>query len=234
MFNKSLVCGSVATALAFSVSTVQAQNQLVNGSFEDAGGFNAGNPIGLSGVGLGWASNFGGAAPNQSDMSSSADYPQDGSYALLAVNAPGNAWNPQGDYQIIANSSVGSSWSASLWALTDTGLLGAASAGTGPVDFQIQFLNGSLGNISTVETGWSAITANDTWQQYTIGGVVPAGTQYISAYVMAMIGPGASGPVNVYFDNASLTVAPAPEPTTLALAGLGGVAALSLIRRRKN
>jgi PEP-CTERM motif len=235
VFNKVLVCGSVAAVLAFSVSTVQAQNLLVNGSFENSSQFNAGNPIPLAGVGLGWASNFGGAAPVQSDMTSSPDSPLDGNFALLAQNAPGNAWNPQGDYQIIANSSVGSTWSASIWALTDTGVLGAATAGTGPVDFQIQFLDSNFtNNLSTVETGWSAIDKNDTWQQYSVSGVVPAGTAYIAVYAMAMIGPGATGPVNVYFDNGNLSVAPAPEPTTLALAGLGGAAALSLIRRRKS
>ena len=238
VFNKVLVCGSVAAALAISASTMQAQNLLTDPGFESATGFVTGTgsngSITNTEVGLGWDNNFGGAAQGRNDMSSSADSPYSGSYTMLAQNAPGNAWNPQGSYQVIANSSVGSSWSASIWALTDTGPLGAAVAGTGLVDFQIQFINSTWGNISTIETGWSAIAANDTWQQFTVGGVVPAGTQYISVYDMAMIGPGASGPVNVFFDENSLTVAPAPEPTTLALAGLGCAAALSLIRRRKS
>jgi len=239
MFHKILGCSTVAAALALSASTTQAQNLLVNGSFENAAQFNAGNPIVLAGVGQGWSSSFGGAAPVQSDMASvPAASPQNGNYALLAQNAPGNAWNPQGTYQLIANSSVGATWSASIYALTDTGMLGGQFAGAGPVDYQVQFFDSSLANLAgtTVETGWSAIAANNVWQQYTIGGVVPAGTSYIAVYVMAMIGaaPQPTGPVNVFFDNASLTVTPVPEPTTLALAGLGGVAALSLIRRRNS
>jgi hypothetical protein len=236
--NKIIGCGSVAVALALSASTTQAQNLLTDPGFESATGFVTGTgsngSITNAQVGLGWDNNFGGSAQDRNGMSSSADSPNSGSYAMLAANAPGNAWNPQGSYQVIANSSVGSSWSASLYALTDTGTLGAAVAGTGLVDFQIQFINSTWGNISTIETGWSAINANDTWQQFNANGVIPAGTAYISVYDMAMIGPGASGTVNVYFDDNSLTVTPAPEPTTLALAGLGGAAALSLIRRRKS
>jgi hypothetical protein len=231
MLHKILSCSTAAAALA--LTTTQAQNLLVNPGFESATLW-TGNPITLATVGDGWDNNFGGSPQAPNDMSSSADSPHSGSYALLAANAAGNAWNPQGTYQIIANSSAGATWSASVWALTDTGTLGAAVAGAGPVDFQVQFLNGTLGNISTADYGWSAIAANDTWQQYSFSGTVPAGTQYISVYDFAMIGPGAAGTVNVYFDDNSLTVSAVPEPTTLALAGLGGISLLSLIRRRNS
>jgi hypothetical protein len=233
MFHKILCCSaSIAAVLAFSASTTQAQNLLVNPGFESAGGFTANGPGGVA-VGAGWANNFGGGAEGQNDMSSSADFPHSGSFALLAANAPGNTWNPQGTYQIIANSSAGAAWSASVWALTDTGTQGAATAGTGPVDFQVNFLDSTgTNNLGQADLGWAAIAANDTWQKYTLSGVVPVGTAFISVYDMAMIGPGAASTVNVYFDDNSLTVA--PEPSTLALAGLGGVAALSLIRRRKS
>jgi PEP-CTERM motif len=231
MLHKILGCSAVAAAFAISASTTQAQNLLVNPGFESATLW-TGNPITIATVGDGWDNNFGGSAQGQNDMSTSADSPYDGSYALLAANAPGNVWNPQGTYQIIANSSVGAAWSASVWALTDTGTQGAAVAGTGPFDFQVQFLDSTLANISTADYGWSPLAALDTWQQFTMSGTVPAGTAYISVYDFAMIGPGAAGNVNVYFDDNSLTVA--PEPTTLALAGLGGVSLLSLIRRRKS
>src|ERR1017187_8430419 len=234
MLNK--IIGSsiaIAAALAFSASTTQAATELlVNPGFETSpAGWTAG-PITLATVGQGWANNFGGSPQGRNDMSSSADSPLSGSYALLGVNVPANAWNPQGTYQIIANSSVGASWSASIYALTDTGTQGAALAGVGPVDFQVQFLNSTLANISTVETGCSAINALDTWQQYTLGGAVPTGTEYISVYAMAMIGPGATNSVNVFFDNASLTVA--PEPSTLALLGMGLAIPFYFIRRRKS
>ena len=67
----------VVAALAISASTTQAQNLLVNGSFENAGGFTA-NPItttsgpgATTGVDLGWAT-FGGS---QDSMSSDPTVP---------------------------------------------------------------------------------------------------------------------------------------------------------------
>lgn len=227
IIGKILGCGAIAAALAIGTSATQAQ--VVNGGMENAGQFAAGNPIGLAGVGQGWSTDFGGNPPVQSGAQAHS-----GSFSLLAVNAAANAWNPQGSYQIIANSSVGAAWSASLWAFTDTGVNGAAVAGTGPVDFQINFLDSALATLGggTVETGWSAINALNTWQEYTLNGIVPVGTEYVSIYAMAMIGPGATGPVNVYFDDVSFSVI--PEPSTFALAGMGGLALLAMIRRRKS
>lgn len=227
MLHKILGCSTVAAALSLSVSTTQAANLLVNPGFETSpAGFTA-NPVTLGTVGQGWA-NFGNTG--QSDMSSSPDSPQSGAFSLLEVNAAGNAWNPAGSYQIVPGS-AGSLYTYSVWALTDTGMQG--DSWTTPVDTQIQFLDASLANISTIDLGWSAIGALDTWQQYTVSGTAPAGTAYVSVYAMNMVSGANTGPVNVYFDTASLT-APVPEPTTLALAGLGGAAALSLIRRRKS
>lgn len=222
----------VAAALALSASSVQAQNLLDNPSFESAfiTGGGAGGSLAPADAGLGWDNNFGGSAQAPNDMSSSSDSPYDGSYVLLGANAAGNAWNPQGTYQLIANSSVGDAWSASIWALTDTGPL--SSDWTTPVDLQVQFLDGSLNNISTADLGWSAIAANDTWQQYNLSGIVPAGTEYISVYAFAMVSGDNTGTVNVYFDDASLTAT--PEPTTLAIAGVGLVSSFFLIRRRNS
>jgi hypothetical protein len=61
-------------------------------------------------------------------------------------------------------------------------------------------------------------------------GLAPAGTAYASAYVMFMEDGSQIATDSLYFDDISLT--PTPEPTTLALAGLGGAFALSLIRRK--
>jgi hypothetical protein len=151
---------------------------------------------------------------------------------LLEVNAAGNAWNPAGAYQIVAGSGS-TTYSASIYALTDTGVVPGADGWTTPVDLQIAFWDSTLTQIpnSTIETGWSAISALNTWQQYTISGTSPAGTAYVGVYAMNMVGAGTVSAVNVYFDDASLTVV--PEPSTLALAGLG-VASLFLGRRRKN
>jgi hypothetical protein len=104
----------VVAALVMSASIAQAQNILVNGNFGigftadgtpptlNTGGYTI-NPItttsgpgGTSGVGQGWAT-FG---ANPDDMTSAYSAPESGGYALLAQNAPGNNWNPQGAYQV--------------------------------------------------------------------------------------------------------------------------------------
>jgi hypothetical protein len=219
-----IICSSiaVAAALALSASTAQAQNLLVNGSFENAGGFTA-NPITLSGVNQGWALFDGRSA--QSDMFYSTDYPQDGSYALLEQNGAGNGWNPAGAYQIVT-ATAGTSYTASIYALTDTGMQG--DWWTTPVDFQLGFLDSSLVNIVTFDPGWASVT-QDAWQQYTITGTAPAGTAFAVIYAMNMVSGSNTGTVNVYFDNAVLV----PEPSTLALLSLG-LAVPFYFRRRKN
>ncbi len=233
-FSKLIGIGiGVVAALVISASTAQAQNLLTDGSFEN--GTFTGNPIGLAGVGQGWANNFGGAVPVQSDMSSAAASPEDGSYSLLTVNAVGNNWNPVGTYQIVGggvngvNINVGATYSLSAYALQDANTPLSGTYGT-PIDMQIQFLDSTLANISTIDLGWSALGPVGTWQQYSLSGVAPAGTVYASAYLMFMDN-GQTSPDIVYFDNAILSV---PEPTTLALLSLGLAVPLYVIRRRKS
>jgi hypothetical protein len=234
MLHKILGCSTAAAALA--LTTTQAQNLLVNGDFENAGGFTA-NPITVAGIGQGWAA-FG--ATGQNDMSSAAgaDVPKSGSFALLEQNGAGNNWNPAGAYQIVGGITAGTTYTFSIWAITDTG----STWGPTPVDLQLSFNDSSGTGGTQTPTGLSpndgsfsfgtsvANTANG-WTQYTVSAIAPAGSQYAMVYAMFMDN-GQVATENMFFDNASLVAA--PEPTTLALAGLGGAAALSLIRRRKN
>lgn len=230
MLNK-IIGGSsiaIAAALAFSTSTTQAQNLLVDGSFEN-NTFTA-NPITLATVNQGWANNFGGAVPLQSNMSSANSRPQSGSYSLLTVNAAGNNWNPVGTYQIVSGGvTVGNSYSLTGYALQDSSTPRTGTYGT-PIDIQLQFFDAGLANIQTTETGWTALGTVGTWQSYTVTGTAPAGAVYAGAYLMFMDN-GQTSPDYVYFDNASLTAT--PEPTSLALVGMG-LASFYLIRRRKS
>jgi len=255
---------AIAADLAFGTATIQAQqNLLVNGDFEYSGlntgdGIDHGTPYGLgaaggsftinpitltsgpggaSGVNQGWAL-FG--AVSQSDMSSSADSPYSGSYTLLEQNAPGNNWNPAGAYEIVNPSGgvqIGATYTFSIWFLTDTTL----SYGT-PVDLQIGFEDANptdpvLGG-GTTTWGFGSPTANagaiplpDTWYQGSVSAVAPAGAVNVIVYAMFMDN-GQTLTENVYFDNGTLSV---PEPTSLALVGMGLAAVpFYFIRRRKN
>jgi hypothetical protein len=220
----------IAAVLAFSASTTQAASLLVNGSFETAGQFLYA-PITLATVNQGWDVNFGGATAVQSDMSSAASSPLDGSYALLTENNPGNNWNPRGGYQVVSGGDqVGSLYTLSVYALRDANTPLSGTYGT-PIDVQLQFFNAGLTNIQTTETGWTALGTVGTWQSYTVSGTAPAGAVYAAAYLMFMDN-GQTSPDYVYFDNATLTVV--PEPSTLALLGMGLAVPFYFIRRRKS
>jgi hypothetical protein len=221
MFHKVLGCGTVAVALALGASTTQAQNLLVNGSFES--NTTTPNPINLAGVGQGWSADFGGGAFTQSGAQA-----QSGSFSLLTQNAVGNNWNPQGSYQIVP-ATAGLTYNLSAYFLAPTALTG--TYGT-PIGVQLTFEDASLASLGNAPgAAFVALGPINTWYNYGVTGVAPAGTAYIAAYVWFMDN-GQTATDSVYIDNASLTVV--PEPTTLALAGLCGAAALSLIRRRNS
>jgi hypothetical protein len=230
-----ILASSVGATAAFAVSA-QAQNLLVNGDFENAGGFTA-NPVTPAGVNAGWAPY--GPAAAQSDMSSSSDSPESGSYALIETQAAGGSWSVPGAYQIvqpIGGILAGATYIMSGFYLSDANPLGNVDAGV-----QLGFRgawNGTafpqLGTDANLPGYWVGIpTANNNeWIPFSISEVAPAGAVNIISYVQ--MGNGGGGPAtDLYYDNISVTQA-VPEPTTLALAGLGGAAALSLIRRRKS
>jgi hypothetical protein len=240
MLNK-IIGGSsiaIAAALAFSAYTTQAQNLLVNPSFENPALFTA-NPITLSGVNQGWATFGGGAGgfARQTNMFNSADSPQSGSFALLETANVGNNWSPAGAYQLISGITAGQTYTFSIWALTDTVNDGYANTNAG-VLFQLGF--GAFNNSTNANQFMSigaAISPDPhlptihTWTFYTATGVAPAGATDASVYAMFQDNNTAIATENLYFDNASLIAA--PEPASLVLVGMG-LASFYLIRRRKS
>lgn len=222
---------AVAGALTFGTTTTQAQN-LVNGGFENSGGFTA-NPITVAGVNQGWATFTGGGSfTGQTNMTSSFDAPHSGGFSLLESLNPGNNWNPAGAYQIISGITPGQKYTFNIWALTDTTL----TAPNG-VLVQLGFETAALGGANSVENPGNtvgingAVPALDKWTMYSVSATAPAGTSDAIVYAMFQDNNSAVGVENLYFDDAVLVTA-APEPSTLALLGMG-LAVPFFLRRRK-
>lgn len=238
MFNKILGCGTVAATLAISSATTQAQNLLVDPNFAGPG---TANPITVAGVNQGWALFNGASSASFAGNMPASIYSPYGSPAvttsLLETANVGNNWNPAGAYQIVTGITPGQTYTFSIWGLTDTA--NDAYAGTAGLLIQLGFETSALGGASTVENpggvvGISAAlpSTQGIWTEYSVTATAPAG--YTDAIVYNMFQDNGSTTIteNMYYDLATLT--PAPEPTTLALAGLGGMSLLSLIRRRKS
>ena len=82
-------------------------------------------------------------------------------------------------------------------------------------------------NIGDPAGGGGIALPAGVWTYASISGTAPAGTQSMGAYLLDI---NADANADFYFDDMTLVV---PEPSTLALAGLGGLFLLVSRRRRK-
>jgi len=136
-----------------------------------------------------------------------------------------NTWNPQGAYQIVPGT-AGDTYTLSAWAL-DTQTPDYAT----PVLMQLGFYNASFTQIGTSAGNFEAgpATINTWYQEPATVAVAPAGTAYVYSYLMYMDSDSAGQ--GMYYDDASLTAV--PEPSSLALVGMGLASLCYVIRRRK-
>jgi hypothetical protein len=211
--------------IALIGSTVRAQNIIYDPSFEQQ--LTAPNPD-PNGV-QGWAT-FGGANFSQT-------YAHTGSWSMYTPNS-GGGYSVPGAYEVFA-ATAGQTYTLSGWVYTPDTLVPNSN------DFgilQISFFSGAppsnygggtgLGsdgvNIGDPNGGGGVSLPEGTWTYASVTATTPANTQSIGAYLLDI---NADANSDLYFDDISLTAV--PEPTSMALAGLSGLAGLAMIRRKR-
>jgi hypothetical protein len=166
-------------------------------------------------------------------MASPVNSPHSGVHALLVQNVPGDNWDPAGAYQVVSGVAAGVQYTFGIWYLTDTSFTG--NFGT-PVILNIRFLDASLnfldfdgGNFGSGIFHYANAPVIDTWTYSSISATAPVGAKY--AYVAALLTDNGQTTVeHAYFDDANLLSV--PEPSTLALLGMGLTVSFCLIHRR--
>jgi hypothetical protein len=196
-----------------------ALGQVINGGFETASGsYTTGA--------LGWSDNSGAAAGTTASATRSTSSPFAGSAELtLAYN---NTPTPGGGPAAIAQSDI---FSTPGGTETFSFEAKAVTVGSENNQFQVEWFNASNGFLgaSGFQSFQGGLTSSYSLQSFSL--TAPANT---AGALVQFLEAGSAIPNDAgvtLIDNVSL--APVPEPATLALAGLCGAAALSLIRRRK-
>jgi hypothetical protein len=193
----------------FTLGSMTATAQVIDGGFETAG------------------------LPNWTTFSSAFQLAYAGAHSpthVLQVYGPFNGgWDGAGAYQNLA-ASAGQSWTLNGFALNPSG---DALQGTGFGFIQLVFKD-SGGNGITGGTFGSAnvgsASPTDSWIPLTATGVAPAGTVAVSIYTLKLGGPTNPGG-SIYFDDLSASAIPEPSSIALALVGLLGF--VTVLRKRR-
>lgn len=213
----------MAAALALSASTSYA-NLLTDPGFE-SGAPGEPNPILLpGGAGGGWAV-FNGAAYSTAQ-------PESGNYSLVESEGVNSAWNFEGGYQVIGGVTAGQSYT-----LTGDYMATTALSTYNPVYIQLTFFNAAGTDVGTVQTGGVGAYAHQygaaslsTWYTASVTATAPATAVYVAPYLAMMENGANASAETIYWDNANMTLV--PEPSTLALLGMGLSIPFYFFRRR--
>ena len=205
----------IIAALAFSnLSTQAAANVLVDPNFD---------------LGVGWTT-FNGAHYDNTGPTLSAP----NSMNLITLNNVPGAFE---QFPAVA----GDAWSATGSGYTPNPLLGQPFGGASFGGLQITFFDAANNNLGTVETSpGNALFSNmidqtspaAQWIPLAVTAHAPAGTDHGQVFAI-MIDFGAPAPEGIYVDNMSMTITSVPEPSSIAMLGMGLLGAISAWRGRK-
>jgi hypothetical protein len=141
----------------------------------------------------------------------------------LEVGVISGGWAEAYAYQQVTPVVPDDVFDASVWAKTN-------AASYWGIKLQASFRNDSWGVIDTIES--SELQGTTDWTQLTVSGVAPADTAF-ATYKLYASRWGTEQSGTAYFDDASATVTPIPEPSSLMLLGGGLTGLFAMIPRRK-
>ncbi|HEX5222889.1 MAG TPA: PEP-CTERM sorting domain-containing protein [Verrucomicrobiae bacterium] len=203
----------LCAGLLFSLTTATYANLLVDGGFE--------NPITQDGppfVGLWEGFNGGGAA-----AFNTATMPRTGAQSLgLSINNTINTF--AGAFQDVVGLTPGMSFSLDGWHATTSSPLNLG------VEIRIEWRN-SVSNTEVGRTPNATPVPTASYTAFNLSGLVPAGADTARVvYAIQSFSTNPLGNGNVFVDDMSFTVV--PEPSSMALLGLGGLALVASRRKR--
>jgi len=203
-----------AALLLSLTSSTFAANLLVNPGFEDPITFDGAPFIGS------WEGFNGGGA----SAGNSAVMPHTGLQSLgLNINNTVNTF--AGAFQDVPGLSPGSEFSVTGWHMTPSSLLSLG------VEVRIEWRN-SVSDTEVARTPNATPIPGAAYSSFGFNAIVPAGADTARlVYAIQSFSTSPLGDGTVYVDDMSFTAV--PEPSTMALLGLGGLA-LAAMRRRQS